>query len=103
MHRSSIQKRLEHRRHAITFRRTPSLVSLLVIVIHKVIRQTKRFPAKPTRHLGEAFRLNEMVEWEGWKHCAVAVDVRFHEEGGAAYAVEVDFGSGVAFGVCNTG
>jgi hypothetical protein len=70
-------------------------------MIHKVIRQARRLPAQAARHLGEALRLDEVVEGEGREHGAVAVHVRFDEERGAAHAVEVDFAVRVAVGVYN--
>lgn len=58
------------------------------------------FPAETRGHAREALRLDEVVEGERREHGAVAVNIGFDEEGGAADAVEVDFAAGVAVEIC---
>lgn len=73
-------------------------MSLLVVVIDEIIRRAPRGIPQPLCHLCEPFRLDEVVECEGREHGSVAVDFGFDEEGGAAHAVELDRGLGVARG-----
>ena len=65
-----------------------------------IIRQTVRLPPQPPRHFSETLGLDEVVEGERREHGAVAVDVCFDEQGGAADAVEVDDVLWVAVDVC---
>ena len=58
------------------------------------------FPAETRGHAREALRLDEVVEGERREHGAVAVNIGFDEEGGAADAVEVDFAARVAVDIC---
>jgi hypothetical protein len=73
---------------------------LLIIVVHIIVRQPVRLPSQPACHLGESFRLDEVIEWEWREHCSIPVNICFHEQCSAAYTIEVDFESGVAFWVC---
>lgn len=64
-----------------------------------VVWQAVRFPAQSSRHLGEAFRLDEVVEGEWREHGAVAVDVCFYEKSGATHTVKVNDLLLVAIGI----
>lgn len=68
-----------------------------------IIRQSIRLPPQPSRHLSETLSLDKVVEGEWREHGAVAVDVGFDEQGGAADAVEVDNMLLVAVDVCEAG
>jgi hypothetical protein len=65
-----------------------------------IVWEAVRLPPKSPRHLSETLSLDEVVEGEGGEHGAVAVDIGFDEQSGAAYAVEVDDVFLVAVDVC---
>lgn len=57
---------------------------------HKIIRQPKTIPIQPPRHPRKTLRLNQVVKRERRKHGPIAVDIRLHEQGRAAHAIELD-------------
>ena len=64
---------------------------------YKIVWQSPALPPKPSCHLGEPLRLNEVVEGKGREHGPIAMDFCFDEQRGAANAVQLYFLGRIGF------
>ena len=71
-----------------------------VIMIHEVIGKPRRIPLQSACHLRKALSLDQVVEWERWKHGSIPVHVCFDEKSSTANSVKVDSFPRVAVWIC---